>query len=289
MHRPSAIVATVSVLLLALAGTTVGGAVTAAAANDGRLAAEGYGAALATAQATRDEAAEVRTQLLAAMLEGKRAATEATAIVALPAGVLDAASVSALAPLMEELESAMPADTPSSVVAQPVAVAAGTAGLRAAAGTLLDWSAEAEASRDATAEQLAAVDGALSDLTLAIAAAARSVTTQAPAALAAAPIASAETRAAIQPAVTAVREQIRTGSSTVAALQAYSTAIAALSASQAAAAAAAAQAAAEAEEAADAAARERRLQEMRETMAPPPLQNLVCYWDDLGGNYCYWE
>lgn len=278
MQRPSAIIATALALLLAAAGST---AATASSLEEGRLAVESFHSALGAAQLIRDDAAEVRGQLVDATVAGNRSTAEATAIVALPAGVLDTAAVGALAPLMEALAAVLPRSVPGSLVLPTVASPTVTAELRDAADLFLDWSGAASDAEEVSEDQLDAVQGAVDDLDLAIAAAARSVSPQSTAALAAAPLASVDTRAAIQPAVTAVREQIRTGSDTAGALQAYSAAVSALSASQAAGAAAAAQAAAEAAERNNYSAPVRRV-----PMTAPPLWEINCYWDDYGTQYC---
>lgn len=273
MHRTRPIIATVVVLLLASGGSTVAASVLTATLQEARLAEVSYESALATAQSVRDDAAESRELLLDAILAGRSATTEAAAIEALPAGLLDATAVAAIPPLTTGVSELLPEKTPAAFVAESVGHPEAAADLREAAGLLLDWSLAAQGAADAIEEDLASITNATTALRLAIADVARSVSASSTAALGSAPLASAETRAAIAPAVTAVREALRTGSSTATALQGYSTAVSALAASQVAAAAKAAVEAAERE------ANDRR------PFTPPPITRLNCDWNETFTEY----
>lgn len=267
MQRPPAIIATSLALLLTAGGSAVAAGAVTANLEETHLAEVSYQSALATAQTVRDDAAQSRALLLDAILAGRRATTEAAAIAALPAGLLDATVVATIPPLSTEVSELLPEKTPAGFATQWVGHPEAAAELRDTAGLLSEWSLAAQGAGDAIEEDLASITEATTALRLAIADAARSVAASSTAALGSAPLARAETRAAIAPAVTAVREALRTGTSTATALQGYATAVSALAASQAAAAAAAAEAAA------------REAESDRRPFTPPPITRLNCGWN----------
>ena len=160
---------------------------------------------------------------------------------------LDADSLAALVPLVEELESALAVELPADPALPAQLQSASPADLVAETDELQEWANSVES--DWAAVPPSDVPDALEALDSGLHAVARDVATVGAALLASKGGASAETRAALTDAIEAVADSVAEGSSTFAAVTAYAIAAQAVVDSQSAADAATAAAAAAAAEA----------------------------------------
>ncbi len=239
------LVAGVVLVLIAVAAAIPALALNTQAWEERRIATEAFDAAADLARSASDDAEVAQAALVEARDRAELDLEDARAVLASGPGYLTGTLVTELQTAVTTLEEALAAEVPDGLAMPPIERPESIADLSAGVAPLTDW-AEDERARAAAIAQLAADLGAAT-----IAAhdsavtAAESVTPEAAAALGAAPLASAESRAAVESARDAVLKAIETEASLGESVGAYASAIAALRASQQAAAdAAAAEAAA---------------------------------------------
>lgn len=242
------LVAAVVLVLVVVAAAIPALALNTQAWEERRIATEAFDAAADLARSASDDAEAAHAGLVEARDRAELALEDARVVLASGPGYLTGTLVTELQTAVTTLDEALAAEVPDGLAMPPIERPESIADLSAGVAPLTAWAAD-EKVRAATIVQLAASLGAATIAAhFSAVAAAESVTPEAAAALGAAPLASAESRTAVESARDAVLKAIKNEASLGESVGAYASAVAALRASQQAAAdAAAADAAASAE------------------------------------------